>query len=122
MQTLDWGYATTDSTLARQVFLPMCKDCERFVKTNFDGARAKGEHFRGGRVSFVSSTIQPNDHRSDSTAVSDVTVSVAALETLDRGGRVIEHAAAIRKITYRIWVRWTGARWFVVDWKEAITQ
>ena len=122
MQTLDWGYATTDSALARRAFLPVCTDCERFVKGNFDGARAKGEHFRGGRVSFVSSSIQPNDHRRDSTAVSDVTVSVAALETLDRGGRVIAHAAAIPKITYRIWVRWAGARWFVVDWKEAITQ
>ena len=122
MQTLDWGYATTDAKLARQAFLPVCADCARFVKGNFDDARARGEHFRGGRLSFISSTIQPNDRRSGSTAVSDVTVSVAALETLDSTGHVIERAAAIPKITYRIWVRWTGKRWFVVGWKEAITR
>jgi hypothetical protein len=122
MQTLDWGYATTDSTLAKHAFLPVCTDCERFVKGNFDDAQARGEHFRGGRVSFISSTIQRNDHRSGSTAVSDVTVSVTALETLDNKGHVIDRAAAIPSITYRIWVRWTGSRWFVVAWKEAITQ
>jgi hypothetical protein len=122
MQTLDWGYATTDSTLARRAFLPVCTDCTRFVKGNFDDVRARDEHFRGGRVSFISSTIRPSDSRSGSTAMSDVAVGVTALETLDSSGRVIESTAAIPKITYRVWLRWTGTRWFVVDWKEAITK
>jgi hypothetical protein len=121
MQTLDWGYATTDSTLARQAFLPACRDCERFIQI-FDDARSAGEHFRGGRISFEKSAIQPNDHRNGANAVSDVTVSVAALQTLDSKDRVIKHAPAIRRVSYRIWMRWAANRWYVVDWKEAVSK
>ena len=121
MQTLDWGYATTDSALARHAFLPVCTDCERFIKI-FDDARAADEHFRGGRISFDSSTIQPNDHHNGADAVSDVTVAVGALQTLDSNGRVIKHARAIPRVTYRIWMRWTSNRWYVVDWEEAVTK
>jgi hypothetical protein len=47
-QTIDWSYATGDSTLARRAYSPSCSDCGRFMKT-FDDARANRVHFLGGR-------------------------------------------------------------------------
>jgi len=122
MQTLDWGYATTDSSLAKAAFAASCTDCARFVKGNFDDTRAEGWHFRGGRVGFLESTLQQPDHHANATSLDDVTVTVGALETLDRAGHVQSRAPAIPHITYRIWLRWTGARWTVVDWKEAVSK
>jgi hypothetical protein len=122
MRTLDWGYATTDSSLAKAAYSKSCTDCARFVKGNFDDTRSQGLRFRGGRVGFLESTLQPTDHRNGATQIDDVTVSVGALETLDHTGHVVSRAAAIPHITYRIWLRWTGKRWTVVDWKEAVAK
>src|SRR5215475_14331441 len=44
MKTIDWGYATVSSTLARTAFSPACTDCARFMKV-FDDAHAKGVYF-----------------------------------------------------------------------------
>jgi hypothetical protein len=118
-QTIDWGYATADSTLARTAYSSTCSDCERFMKI-FDEATAKGVHFRGGRSTILKTDLQPNDHHNGATAVSDLTISVQALQAIDRGGTVIESDPPVRRATYRVWMRWTGMRWTVVDWKQVL--
>jgi hypothetical protein len=118
-RVLDWGYATTDSSLARTAYAPTCDGCERFMKI-FDGARTDGVHFRGGRISFVASTIQPNDHHNGATAISDITVSIQALQAVDGSGRIVESDPAVPHATDRVWMQWTGKRWIVVDWKHVV--
>jgi hypothetical protein len=122
IRTLDWGYATTDSSLAKVIFAASCTDCARFIDGNFDDTSAKGWHFRGGRVAILESSAQSNDGRHGATSVVDVTISVGALETLDRAGHVVKRAPAIARSTYRIWLRWAANRWAIVDWKEAISK
>jgi predicted lipid-binding transport protein (Tim44 family) len=119
MQTIDWGYATVDSTLARTAFSPVCTDCTRFMKI-FDNARAKGVHFRGGRMTISKWLLQPNDHHNGATAVVDTTVSISALQATDRAGKVVESDPAHAHVLYRVWLRWTGTRWTVVDTKLGV--
>jgi hypothetical protein len=118
-KTIDWGYATVDSSLPRTVYSPSCAGCERFMKI-FDGARADGVHFRGGRLLILAWTIQRNDHHNGATAVIDVTFSIQSLEAIDRGGKVVETDPAVSRTTDRVWVRWTGTQWAVVDWKHVV--
>ena len=119
LQTIDWGYATVDSTLARRAFSPVCTNCTRFMSI-FDDARAKGVHFRGGRMAISKWLIQPNDHRNGATAVIDVTLSIGALQAINRTGKVVEADPAEDRVMYRVWLRWTGTRWTVVDTKQAV--
>jgi hypothetical protein len=119
MQTIDWGYATVDSSLARTAFSPVCTDCTRFMKI-FDEARAKGVQFHGGRMAISKWMIEPNDHHNGATAVIDVTVSIGALRAIDRSGHVVESDPAQPRVTYRIWLKWTRATWTVVDTKQAV--
>lgn len=118
-KTIDWGYATVDSSLPRTVYSASCAGCERFMKI-FDGARSDGVHFRGGRLLVLAWTIQPNDHHNGATAVVDVTFSIQALEAIDRDGKVVESDPAVARAADRVWVRWTGRRWTVVDSKHVV--
>jgi hypothetical protein len=114
MEALDWGYATTDSTLARAYFAPSCTDCTLFMR-NFDGPRAVGQHFRGGRIHVLDVLIAPNDRRNGATGAIDVALSADALETVDSQSNVIDRARQVRRIVFRLWLRWTGGRWTVVQ-------
>jgi len=121
MRTLDWGYATTDSSLAKAAFLPTCSNCMILVK-QFDDAQAKDRHFRGGRSSVLSSALQANDHHDGATAVDDVTVSTGPLQVLDNGGHVVDSAPATPSLTFRTWLKWQSSAWQVADWKEAVAK
>ena len=119
METIDWGYATTDATLARAAFSTACTDCARFMKI-FDDARANGVHFRGGRTNVLGADLRTNDHHNGATAVVDVPVAVGALEAVDAKNKVVETDPAEPHVVYRVWLRWTGSHWTVVDTKQGV--
>jgi predicted lipid-binding transport protein (Tim44 family) len=83
----------------------------------FDDPRSKGLHFRGGRITIIRAAPQPNDHHNHATAIIDITYDVQALQVLDRNGKAVESDPAHPHVTDRVWMRWTGTRWTVVDWK-----
>lgn len=114
MEALDWGYATTDSTLAKSLYAPSCSDCALAMRT-FDEVRAKNEHFRGGRVAISKWFIAPNDHRNGATEAVDVTFSAQSLEVIDSSGKVVESDPAVKSMTFRFWLRWYGTNWLVVQ-------
>jgi hypothetical protein len=118
-EALDWGYATTSSTLARSLFLPVCTDCERFM-SNFDDARQRGIHFRGGRLSISEADIATNDRRHGADNAADVTIDVGPLQRIDSRGHVVARGAATNHVTFRVWLRWTTAAWRVVDFKRVV--
>jgi len=121
MQALDWGYATTDSSLAKAAFFSTCAGCTKFMQ-QFDGTRAQARHFRGGRIQILGTSLQPNDHHNQATAVYDLTSSQEALQVLTGSGKVVDSAPAIPKDVSRIWLRWTNDSWTVADWKEVVTK
>jgi hypothetical protein len=120
-RTIDWGYATVDSSLPRSAYSPSCAGCERFMKI-FDEARADGVHFRGGRFAIHGATLQPNDHRYKAGAVVDVAFSAQSLQAFDRTGKVVESDPSHPQETDRVWVRWLGYTWTVADWKHVVSK
>jgi hypothetical protein len=121
IRTLDWGYATTDSSLAKAIFARSCTGCARFMR-QFEDASSAGWHFRGGRLAILGTALQDNDHQYGATSVEDVTVSQEALHVLDGKGKTIDSAAMIANDVSRVWLRWTGRRWTVVNWKQVIVK
>jgi hypothetical protein len=116
---LDWGYATTDSTLAKTLFLPQCKDCTRFMR-NFDGPKAHHEHFSGGRSTITSNALIEGDTTHPGATVVDVTINVSALKTLDSKDHVISKAPPVHSFVSRLWLRWSDQKWAVLDSKQVV--
>ena len=113
IDTLDWGYATTSSALARQWYAKSCSDCELFMKT-FDNAKKLGYSFRGGRIYVLGGQVAENDKRFGAQFAVDVTLASSALTVVNRAGKVLERDPATAKITFRLWVERVSHRWAVV--------
>lgn len=122
MQSIDWAYATTSSTLSRSLFDSTCAGCTRFLRNVIDYTVRHHEHFAGGRLHVISTSIQPNDHRDGATAVVDVTVNQTALKVVSASGKMLGRAKAVHGGRFRVWLRWLGSRWTVVDWKQAVSK
>lgn len=120
MRTLDWAYATTDSTLARTVFASSCDGCFRFLDNIIDKPAAKGEHYKGGRLVPFAVAIKPNDGHLDATLVVDVTVQQSALKLISRTNKVVDSARAVKDAVFRVWLAWRDDSWVVSDWKHAV--
>ncbi|MDT4908366.1 MAG: hypothetical protein QOI69_1607, partial [Pseudonocardiales bacterium] len=82
MEALDWGYATTDSTLARSLYASSCTGCTRFLHNAIDVIRQRNQHFRGGRISVTATDLVPTDGHSGATAIVDVTIQQTALKII----------------------------------------
>lgn len=119
IQTLDWGYATTDSTLAKIYYAPSCSECKRFTDI-IDSAKQAGHHFRGGRIVASKWVIADNDHRDGATMAVDVTYSQAAVDEVTSSDRIVVSDPKARKIVRRIWLKWVDDGWTVVDTRQVV--
>lgn len=119
IQTLDWGYATTDSTLTKTYYAPSCKECRRFTDI-IDSAKRAGDHFEGGRIVASKWLIADNDHRNGATRAVDVTYSQEAVKELDPHGNVVVSDPKASKIVRRLWLKWLADHWTVVDTRQVI--
>ncbi|MGI8677160.1 MAG: DUF6318 family protein [Jatrophihabitans sp.] len=117
-QALDWGYATTDSTLARELFAKACEQCER-LSAIFDSAKREGSHFDGGRL-HVTDTIVTQDHSHAASVAVDVSFSQDALKKIGRSGAVQIAEPRQAKTEYRVWLSRKSDSWTVVDLKEVL--
>ncbi|PZS16155.1 MAG: hypothetical protein DLM57_10960 [Pseudonocardiales bacterium] len=122
IQALDWGYATTDSTLAKSLFAPSCTGCARFLRNFIDLIRQQHQHYRGGRIAVTGTELMPTDHHAGSTEIVDVTVQQGGLKVISASGAVIESAPQIENDVFRTWLRWDGHSWVVVDWKRVVVK
>jgi hypothetical protein len=118
-EALDWGYATTSSVLARELYLPSCTDCVRFMK-NFDDPREDGLYYRGGRLAIVKTATVSEDEHYEADQVVDVTIRVAAMATLDSAGSVLVKTPAIAHKEYRVWLDWSASGWHVAQTKAVV--
>jgi len=87
---------------------------------NYDDPLAKGQHFRGGRLHIDETSVVTDDTRHRGTTPIDVTIHTEALQTIDGGGHVVTTALAIPKHVFRLWLKWTGTAWVVIDSKHVV--
>ncbi|WP_375480776.1 DUF6318 family protein [uncultured Jatrophihabitans sp.] len=113
-QSVDWAYATMNTTLLQQHSAPTCSDC-KLAESVFTDRSARGEHFSGGRVSVISTFVAPNDKRFGAETAVDVTVEQTALRTVSANGAILSREPAVSKKTFRLWLRWTGSTWTAVQ-------
>ena len=118
VRALDWGYATTDSTLARELFLPSCTQCERFANI-FDSAKAAQEHFKGGRLSLKSTSLVTDNQHPGARSV-DFVFGQQAVERIDATGMTIRTSPSHATTTYRLWAEWRINTWKIVDLKQVV--
>ena len=122
LRALDWGYATTDSTLARRLFGTGCAECGRFAN-NFDRAKAEGDHFTGGRLSYRSSTLVHDDNRHPGTTVVDIVFNQEAIRIVSGDGKTKETEKQQLNVRYREWLSWTsGSGWSVQDFQQVVVR
>ena len=117
MDALDWGYATTSSVLYRRTYSAPCSECERFASI-FDDVRRRGNHLRGGRIHQSSWSLVAPGRDHGATRAVDVTYSQAAVQEVDPAGGVVATDGALPHVLRRVWLRWAGTAWVVVDTKE----
>ncbi|MEO9140368.1 MAG: DUF6318 family protein [Jatrophihabitans sp.] len=117
-ESVDWAYATTDSTLARQQFSKLCTGCERFMKNIIDESARKNEHFRGGRLSVTTRALAKNDGHNGSSAVVDTRVNQTKFKLVSAQGKTVDTSNGVSGARFRTWLAWLDGRWVVVDWKQ----
>ena len=121
VRALDWGYATTDSTLARSLFAPSCSECDRFSAI-FDRAKSAGQHFRGGRLTYESSTLVSDDNQHSGSTPVDVIFSQQALSVVTAENRLVDSEPRQSNVRYREWLSRTGpSGWSLIDFKQVVT-
>lgn len=120
ISSLDWGYATTSSVLARELFTPTCVGCARFLTNIIDSTRTQGQHFNGGRISIKSTLLHSTDHHDSATAIVDLLVDQAPLVVIGASGKKISTSPPLSDAIFRVWLRWSSGRRAVVDWKTGV--
>ncbi|MCU1657493.1 MAG: hypothetical protein JWO57_2149, partial [Pseudonocardiales bacterium] len=112
IEALDWGYATTDSTLARHMYASSCAECARLVSI-IDSARTAGNYFRGGRIDISAWIVADNDGRHRATQAVDVTYSQSAIDVLAESGIHVGSSPGVTGLVRRVWVRPASHSWSI---------
>ena len=112
--TLDWAYATMDTTLMSENSAPNCTDCALAI-SGFRQAARVGEHFSGGRLILRSSTFAPNDGRNGADQAVDVDLGEHQLRVVNALGKTLRSDTAVKSMIFRLWVRWNGHAWTAVQ-------
>lgn len=113
IQTIDWGYATTNPSYMKHYFADSCIECKN-LENFLDTAHSRSEHYVGGRISIESVTAEKS---SDSSSSFTASTAATSYEVLDAQGRSVDAGAADTRDSVVVTVRWANDRWLVIDLK-----
>lgn len=119
---LDWGYSTTDSTLADTLFAPSCTRCAETTQHVFDDTRRKHDHFVGGRIIVTDTNPSAGDGHFGASMIVDVTADQVAFKIVSSTGVTVQTDQASLNVTFRTWLEWSDQGWSVVDWERAVVK
>jgi hypothetical protein len=116
---LDWGYATTDSTLAKSLYAHSCSECARFTGI-FDLALQRNAYLVGGRLHVKTVRLTSSALRFGSSKTIDVTFAQDPVKEISSAGKVLVSDTGSRRTVYRTWLKRVAHGWIVVDLKQAV--
>lgn len=116
---LDWGYATTDSTLAKMLYAPSCTECARLVAI-FDLALRRKAHLEGGRLHVKRVRVASLSSGFGASQTIDVTFAQEPVKELSAAGKVLLSDTGSHSTIYRTWLRRTVDGWTIVDLKQVV--
>lgn len=86
-RAFDWGIATSDSYLLRQISEPGCKACKRAIDA-VDASSSGGRHLQGGRIRLESAAIVTGEFRFRGDLVVEVKTTQGAQTVVASTGSV----------------------------------
>jgi hypothetical protein len=113
IQTLDWGYATTNSAYMRHYYNPSCGLCASLA-SGLSKTHAAGHWYQGGRLATRSVRVVAAD---GVTAPLDycslVVVDISAAVVRDRAGKLLKGQGALSSQPFKLCERRVGESWRV---------
>jgi hypothetical protein len=105
--TIDWGYATVDSSYLSQYADRTCASCQSLIEA-FRSDRREGHTYVGGRTTVV---------RVDSRAVRSqiVVVNTTSFEELNKRGHFVSGDGAYHDLRFDVHLRWAMNGWRVAE-------
>jgi hypothetical protein len=113
VETLDWAYASMDTSLARRGFAASCSECRQLVGA-IDRSRRLDRYVRGGRSIVHSSTAVEPDSKDNAEYVVDVTFAVEKGQVVSSDGSIVGSEPANPHFVFRLWIRWYASGWLIV--------
>lgn len=110
----DWGIATTDPYLVKQMSAPGCNSCKRYISGLDDLRRAK-TYVNGGRIAIESNDLVTGSFRFKSDYVVAVVISEEALVEVPPSGAPTTTAPMTTHDKSFVFVSWVGRGWRVVE-------
>jgi hypothetical protein len=110
-RAFDWGLATNDSYLLRQVSADDCAACGRAIKA-VETEALEGRHLEGGRIRIEQASVVTGKFKFESDFVVEVRTTQSAQKAIDRSGRITAQLPASNDDAL-VFVSWRAARWFV---------
>jgi len=113
-EAFDWGYATNDPYLVRQISSPHCVGCQKYINGLLE-VQASRSVLRGGRVHIVQHRLADGhfNYRSDYVARFVVDEEAIVIDRLD-GRRKLAAPAFANYIQY-VFVSWKRSHWLVTE-------
>lgn len=109
----DWGYATNDASLVRQISQPSCDGCREYV-SGLRALKLRHETLHGGRVTLRSSSVSPNTYDVHAEYVVDLAVDEQPVVIHGRSGSRTA-APQVTNSHSLVFVSWIDRRWRVVE-------
>lgn len=113
MQTLDWGYATTNPSYMRHYSGPSCGLCAG-IATGIRKTAQDGHYYLGGRFDNIRS--RPEQRGTVSAPLdycTRVTIDIPAASVVDKSGRVFNGQGALRHQPFKLCEQHTAEGWRV---------
>lgn len=119
VKTIDWAYATMDSTLLKQASAPECALCTGFIE-EFARRNSAGQKAMGSRSTILDSILSGGSDPKDQLV--NVVFSATALDVVDANGVIVGSADAIPMFQMNVRVEYRAGGWIVVDATKVVTR
>ena len=113
IQTIDWGFATTNSAYMRHFYASSCAECVSHAD-GIDRTKNAGDHYLGGRFTINSARLASSVVKDAALTVA-VTFNLSSTEVVDAKNKFVNGGPAVRGEQRRLGMAWSDDDWIVVD-------
>jgi hypothetical protein len=118
MQTVDWAYASMDSSLMRAEYDPAtCAYCNQAANRT-DADRAAGKRYDGGRSTIFYLMSAAGADVTNNLVL--VVLNVGPLSVYDSMGQLVDTADAASLLQFNVRAHYSDSRWHVAEVKLAV--
>jgi hypothetical protein len=114
MQTIDWGYATSDPAYMNHYFEESCTQCLNY-RTFLTSAKNKNAYYRGSRATLVDQSVGEVGGPFGAELSIIQHLDITAWDLVDLEDRSLGSGISLNNIRQETWAKWSDSAWVVVD-------